>query len=416
MDVELVSIGDELLLGFTVDTNTAHFARAAADHGIQVVRRSTVGDDADAITSVVRDALARTGAVITSGGLGPTADDRTKPTLAALFGRAMRFDDAIWESLRARWKARGWPGEIPATNREQAMVPEGATVLPNAHGSAPGIWLEDAEGRWVAMLPGVPREFLGMMRDTLLPRLAARGAGGTVIRSHTLRTQGIAESALAEMLGELAKDPLGVPLAFMPGYEGVDLRLTVRGVSPAVADERLAAAAEALRARVGKWVYGEGDEDLATLVLDRLRARGMRIAVAESCTGGMLGMRLTAIPGSSDRFAGGVIAYDNAVKVRELGVREATLAAVGAVSEEVAREMATGVRERFGVEVGVSITGVAGPGGGTPEKPVGTFCVAVDVQGEVRSLRTAGVGDRHEIRQRASQGALSLVRRVLARE
>lgn len=416
MDVELVSIGDELLLGFTVDTNTAHFARAAADHGIQVVRRSTVGDDADAITSVVRDALARTGAVITCGGLGPTADDRTKPTLAALFGRTMRFDDAIWESLRARWKARGWPGEIPETNREQAMVPEGATVLPNAHGSAPGIWLEDAEGRWVAMLPGVPREFLGMMRDTLLPRLAARGAGGTVIRSRTLRTQGIAESALAETLGELAKDPLGVPLAFMPGYEGVDLRLTVRGVSPAVADERLAAAAEALRARVGKWVYGEGDEDLATLVLDRLRARGMRIAVAESCTGGMLGMRLTAIPGASDRFVGGVIAYDNAVKVRELGVREATLEAVGAVSEEVAREMASGVRARFGVEVGVSITGVAGPGGGTPEKPVGTFCVAVDVQGEVRSLRTAGVGDRHEIRQRATQGALSLVRRVLARE
>lgn len=416
MDVELVSIGDELLLGFTVDTNTAHFARAAADHGIQVVRRSTVGDDADAITSVVRDALARTGAVITCGGLGPTADDRTKPTLAALFGRTMRFDDAIWESLRARWKARGWPGEIPETNREQAMVPEGATVLPNAHGSAPGIWLEDAEGRWVAMLPGVPREFLGMMRDTLLPRLAARGAGGTVIRSRTLRTQGIAESALAETLGELAKDPLGVPLAFMPGYEGVDLRLTVRGVSPAVADERLAAAAEALRARVGKWVYGEGDEDLATLVLDRLRARGMRIAVAESCTGGMLGMRLTAIPGASDRFVGGVIAYDNAVKVRELGVREATLEAVGAVSEEVAREMASGVRARFGVEVGVSITGVAGPGGGTPEKPVGTFCVAVDVQGEVRSLRTAGVGDRHEIRQRASQGALSLLRRVLARE
>lgn len=416
MDVELVSIGDELLLGFTVDTNTAHFARAAADHGIQVVRRSTVGDDAVTITDVVRDALARTGAVITSGGLGPTADDLTKPTLAALFGRGMRFDDAIWESLRARWKARGFPGEIPETNREQAMVPEGATVLPNAHGSAPGIWLEDPEGRWVAMLPGVPREFLGMMRDTLLPRLAARGAGGTVIRSLTLRTQGIAESALAEMLGELAKEPQGVPLAFMPGYEGVDLRLTVRGLGPALADERLAAAAEALRVRVGKWVYGEGDADLATLVLDQLRARGMRIAVAESCTGGMLGMRLTAIPGSSDRFVGGVIAYDNAVKVRELGVRDATLEAVGAVSEEVAREMASGVRARFGVEVGVSITGVAGPGGGTPEKPVGTFCLAVDVQGEVRSLRSAGVGDRHEVRQRASQAALSLVRRVLARE
>ena len=413
MDVELVSIGDELLLGYTIDTNAAFFARQAAALGIRVVRRATVGDGADEIAAGVREALERTGAVITSGGLGPTADDLTKPSIAALFGRGMFLDESILESLKARWKARGWPGELPVANRAQAMIPEGATILQNDHGSAPGIWLEDERRRWVAMLPGVPREFRGMTGDTLLPRIVARGATGTVIRSLTLRTTGIAESAVADALGALAKDPLGVSLAYLPGWEGVDLRLTVRDVPPDVATERLAAAERAVREKVGRWVYGVDDTDLSALVLDALRTRAMQIAVAESCTGGMLGMRLTAVPGSSDVVQGGIIAYDNAVKVRDLGVSEATLVAHGAVSEETARAMASGVRTRMGVDVGVSITGVAGPGGGTPEKPVGTFCVGVDVRGEVRSLRTSGVGDRHEIRQRATQAALSLVRKAL---
>ncbi len=413
MDVELVSIGDELLLGYTIDTNAAFFARQAAALGIRVVRRATVGDGADEIASGVREALERTGAVITSGGLGPTADDLTKPSIAALFGRSMLLDESIVDALKARWKARGWPGELPAANRAQAMIPEGATILQNNHGSAPGIWLEDERGRWVAMLPGVPREFRGMTSDTLLPRIVALGATGTVVRSLTLRTTGIAESAVADALGALAKDPLGVSLAYLPGWEGVDLRLTVRDVPPEVATNRLGAAEAALREIVGRWVYGVDEADLSVLVLDALRARAMQIAVAESCTGGMLGMRLTAIPGSSDVVQGGVIAYDNAVKVRDLGVSESTLAAHGAVSEETARAMASGVRTRMGVDVGVSVTGVAGPGGGSPEKPVGTFCVAVDVRGEVRSLRTSGVGDRHEIRQRATQAALSLVRKAL---
>ena len=416
MDVELVSIGDELLLGYTIDTNAAFFAREAAALGIRVVRRSTVGDGAEQIASGVREALARTGAVITSGGLGPTADDLTKPSIAAIFGRGMYRDETIVESLRARWKARGWPGELPEANKNQAMIPEGATILVNRHGSAPGIWLEDAERRWVAMLPGVPREFRGMTRDELLPRLQGMGAGGTVIRSRTLRTTGIAESAVADALGEYAKAPAGASLAYLPGWEGVDLRLTVRNVPAAEAETTLAAAATAVRSKVGRWVYGEDDADLALLVLEALRAQGLRIAVAESCTGGMLGMRLTAIPGSSDVVLGGVIAYDNAVKLAQLGVREATIAAHGAVSEETAREMAAGVRERLRAGVGVSITGVAGPGGGTPEKPVGTYCVAVDVAGQVRSFRTVSVGDRHEIRQRATQAALGLVRRALAGE
>lgn len=416
MNVELVSIGNELLLGYTIDTNAAYFAREAAAHGIRVVRRATVGDGAEEIADAVREGLARTGAVITSGGLGPTADDLTKPIIAELFGRGMTLDEDILEALKKRWKARGWPGELPLANRSQAMIPQGATVIRNDFGSAPGIWLEDSDGRWVAMLPGVPSEFRGMSREQLLPTLVARigtAKAGLVVRSRTLRTTGIAESAMADKLGVLAKDPLGVRLAYLPGWEGVDLRVTVWDEPADVAGRLIDEAEQALRAVVGQWIYGTEDADLAALILDALRARQMRIAVAESCTGGMLGMRLTAVPGSSDVVEGGTIAYANAVKVRELGVREETLMTHGAVSEETAREMASGVRARFGVDVGVSITGVAGPGGGTPEKPVGTFCVAVDVRGEVRSVRTSGVGDRHEVRQRATQAALNLVRRAI---
>jgi nicotinamide-nucleotide amidase len=328
----------------------------------------------------------------------------------------MVLDESILDSLNARWKARGWPGELPAANRSQAMIPEGAEIITNDHGSAPGIWLTDDAGRWVAMLPGVPREFRGMAREQLLPRIVAHQGtegAGLVVRSRTLRTNGIAESALADVVGDMRTELAAVQLAYLPGWEGVDLRITVYDQPAAVAQTLLDRAEAALRQRVGKWMYGTEDDDLATLVLMALRAKGMKIGVAESCTGGMLGMRLTAIPGSSDVVDGGVIAYHNDVKVNQLGVREETLVAHGAVSEETAREMASGLRAKFGVDIAVSITGIAGPGGGTPEKPVGTFCVGVDVRGNVRSIRTAAVGDRHEVRQRASQAALNLVRRAL---
>jgi nicotinamide-nucleotide amidase len=415
MDVELVSIGTELLLGYTIDTNSAFFARQAAGQGIRVVRRVTVGDGPEEIAEAVREALERTGAVITSGGLGPTADDLTKPSIAAIFGRGMRLDEGIVEDLKARWQKRGWPGELPAANLQQAMIPEGCEIIRNDHGSAPGIWLEDERGRWCAMLPGVPREFKGMSREQLIPKLVAKrgDAAALVVRSRTLRTTGIAESKLADEMGELAKDPHGTRLAYLPGWEGVDLRLSVWDEPEARANELLATAEAAIRTKLAHWIYGSEEDDLADLVLQALRAKGMKIAVAESCTGGMLGMRLTAIAGSSDVVDGGTIAYANAVKMRELGVQESTLVAHGAVSEETAREMASGVRTRFGVDVGVSITGIAGPGGGTPDKPVGTYCCAVDVRGVVRSFRTTSVGDRHEIRQRSAQAALNLVRKAL---
>ncbi len=414
--LEVVTIGDELLLGFTIDTNAAHLARELGADGYRIARRATCGDDATQIAEAVRDALERTGAVITTGGLGPTSDDNTKASIAAIFGRPMRFDEGIWARLVEMWKSRGWPGEVPESNKLQAMIPEGAEVLANRHGSAPGIWLDDDHGRWVAMLPGVPREMRGMLAHTLRPRHAVwrGGAVGTVIRSRTVRTTGISESALHDQLTDVRRQVQGLPLAFLPGWEGVDLRVTARGLSAGTADTTLDAASAELRARIGDGVYGEGDADLAAVVLDLLRARGWTVAVAESCTGGMLGMRLTAIPGSSDAMLGGTIAYRNDVKVRELGVAQAELDAHGAVSEPVVRQMARGVRERFGAQVGLAITGVAGPGGGSPEKPVGTVWVAIDTPDGVRAVMPRMVGDRDEIRRRATQAVLNLLRKSLA--
>ena len=412
MRIESIAIGDELLLGFTIDTNHAYLARELAAKGISVVRRTTVGDDAEHIADAVRDALERTGGVITTGGLGPTSDDRTKESIAAVFGRAMRLDEDIVAALEKRWRDRGWPGSLPAANRRQALIPEGARILVNRHGSAPGIWLEDEQGRWVAMLPGVPREMRGMLADELGPLLEPRAAGAGVVRSRTLRTTGIAESALADLLGDSASGFPGVSLAYLPGHDGTDLRLTTSGTADEV-EVRLADCAHALRSRADRWIYGEEATDVAEVVLQRARSQGARIAVAESCTGGLLGARLTAVPGSSDVFVGGVIAYDNSVKREQLGVPDAELRDHGAVSEAVVRRMAAGARERFGVDLGIAITGVAGPGGGTPEKPVGTVWIAADIRGTIFARRLNLIGDRDEIRQRAAQAALDLARRIL---
>jgi len=264
------------------------------------------------------------------------------------------------------------------------------------------------------MLPGVPREMRGMLADVLLPRILARaGTAASVVRSRTVRTTGIAESALAERLGDLARAVDGLPVASLPGVDGTDLRITARGPA-ADADRVLEGAVAKLRERAGRHVYGVDDAELPALVLDACRARGLRIAVAESCTGGLLGARLTAIAGSSDVVLGGVIAYANSVKESLLDVSADLLREHGAVSEPVARAMATGARARTGAEIGIGITGIAGPGGGTAAKPVGTVWVAVDLAGELHALHSVYWGNREEIRHRATQAALDIVRRALA--
>ena len=415
MKIEIVTIGDELLLGFTIDTNAAWLARELAAVGVEITHRATVGDNAPDIAAAVAQAIERTGSVITTGGLGPTADDRTKAAIAGLFGRELYRDEATVQSMKERWSKLKRTGRFPESNIAQAMIPVGAAILPNRHGTAPGVWLEDNRGRWVAMVPGVPREMRGLFADELLPRISALASsrwGLSVVRSRTLRTTGVAESALADQLGELARSVDGMGVAFLPGVDGVDMRLTIRDLAPDEADERLERGIMKLRAAAGRYVYGEGEQDLAAVVLDLCKSAGVSIAVAESCTGGMVGQRLTAVPGASDVFLGGVIAYDNSVKRDLLNVSESDLARHGAVSGEVALAMARGVRERVDAGIAIGITGVAGPGGGTDEKPVGMVWVALAGVGETsRCLRLFGT--REEIRQRAAQAALDMVRRAL---
>jgi nicotinamide-nucleotide amidase len=410
VNAEIVAIGDELVLGFTVDTNGPHLARSLGELGATVARRTLVGDDHQAIVSAVRESLERCGAVITTGGLGPTSDDITRSAVAEVFGRALEVDAAHLEWMHQRWKQR-FDTDLPESNAAQALVPVGATVLRNAHGSAPGLWLEDERG-WVAMLPGVPRELRGMAADTLVPRLADRFTGGSPVASVTLRTTGIPESALSDIVRSAGIDLQSLSLSYLPGVEGVDLRLTTRGLSRDEAGRRLEAVAAALRSIVGESVYGEGSTDLPSVVVDQCRARGLTLAVAESCTGGMLGERITAISGSSDVFLGGVIAYSNDVKTGQLGVPGRLLEEHGAVSERVALAMAAAVRSSTGASIGISITGVAGPDGGTVEKPVGTVWFAVDMAGEPPATVLLRLwGDRAEIRFRATQAALEHVRR-----
>ena len=419
LQVELITIGDELLLGFTIDTNAAHISRTLAASGVEVVRRTTVGDEADKIAVAVSEALERTGAVITTGGLGPTSDDLTKPAIAKIFSREMKLDEGMAARIEERWRARFPNSRFPATNRAQAEIPEGARILTNRHGTAPGIWLEDDRGRWVAMMPGVPREMRGMLADELLPAIKARAKGEeNAVLSGTLRTTGIAESAIADLLGpnflgEPGTELGSLPLAYLPGVAGVDLRVTVKGLPRAQAERMIRDAIVKLKSRVAAYAYGEDDADLAAVVLERCRASNLRLAVAESCTGGLLGERLTNIPGSSDVFLGGIVAYHNDVKRDLLGVRVGDMQRYGAVSEEIAVQMASGVREKLGADVGVSVTGIAGPGGGTSEKPVGLVWVAVD-GAEVKARRFHVGGDRAEIRQRAAQAALEMVRRALS--
>jgi nicotinamide-nucleotide amidase len=326
----------------------------------------------------------------------------------------MVLDEEHLAWMRDRWATR-WPERpMPEANVQQAMMPEGARKLENRHGSAPGILLEDERGRWVAMLPGVPREMRGMLADTLLPIVRERlGPVRRVVRSRTLRSTGIAESLVADRIASIAGGVGDVALAYLPNVDGVDLRVTVRDLPPDEADARLATAAARIRDVVGDAIYGEGDADLADVVLQACRARGLKLAVAESCTGGLLGARLTAIAGSSDVVRGGVISYDDAVKRALLGVPAEMLREHGAVSEPVARRMATGARERLEAGAALSITGVAGPGGGSESKPVGTVWIALDLEGAVEARLLRLWGDRDEIRRRSAQAALELLRRAL---
>lgn len=409
MDVEVVAIGTELLLGFTVDTNGAALGQALSAVGIRITRRTTVPDTPEAIRAAVVEALGRTGLVITTGGLGPTRDDLTREVVAGIYQWPLEFNEGIWQGLVERFRRMG--RNLASTNRVQAMVPSGATLLPNHWGTAPGLWLEGPPGL-VVVLPGVPREMRKLLEHEVIPRLAARGAG-KVIRSLVLRTTSLPESVVGERVGPLEASLEPLTVAYLPGLLGVDLRLTAWEVAPDEADRLLSAGAGTLRGVLGDHVYGEGEQDLASVVIDALRQRGMTLGLGESCTGGMIGARLTAIAGSSDVFAGSAVCYANSAKVALLGVDPALIEAEGAVSEAVAEAMARGAAARFKAGAAVGITGIAGPGGGSETKPVGTVCFGWAVGETVERARYVFPGNRQEIRERAAQYALHRLWRLL---
>ncbi len=409
-ELELVTIGTELLLGFTIDTNAAFIGQFLSARGIRISRRTSVGDDPAAIRDAVCEALGRTGTVLTTGGLGPTRDDISREVVARLLEMPLAFDASVWQALVERFARLG---RVPAeTNRTQAMVPTGGTVLTNRWGSAPGLWLASPRGL-VIMLPGVPAEMRKLLEHEVAPRLASHSTG-LVIRSATLRTTGVPESTLAERIASLEDELTPLGLAYLPGATGVDLRLTAWRLPTEEADARLRGGLDRLREVVGPCVYGEGDADLAATLLDLMRTKELHLALAESCTGGLVAGRLTEIPGSSDVVVGGMVAYANQAKIDLLQVPSEVIAKHGAVSAETAAAMARGAQARFGAEVAIAVTGVAGPGGGSPEKPVGTVWFAFAVGERVESVMARFVGSRSEIRARAVQAVLfGAWRRVL---
>jgi nicotinamide-nucleotide amidase len=415
MDLEVVTVGTELLLGFTLDGNTADIGRLLSPIGCNVVRSTSVADDEEAIRDAVLGGLSRTGTVVVTGGLGPTCDDITKKVVAGIFEAPLELDLGYLEKLEAKF-AKVRTGPMPSANKSQAEIPRGAKVLRNPRGTAPGLLLDGDPGMAI-LLPGVPVEMRGLMENEVVPLLRRQirtaHSRESVTRSCTIRTTGVSESQLAGDLSEVGQFPDYVTLSYLPGVDGVDLRLTIKNVSDSDATRSLERAKEIVLPRIGSRFYGLAPVTLAEVLINHLRDEQMRIAVAESCTGGMIGARLTTVAGASDVFAGGIICYENASKIRDLGVGGATLEEAGSVSEPVAREMADGVCRRFQTEVGVAVTGIAGPDGGTPEKPVGTVWMAARVGSTTRAVRRWFPGKRSEVRKRSAQGALDLVRGLL---
>ncbi|GMU66499.1 MAG: CinA-like protein [Acidobacteriota bacterium] len=409
MRAAVLAVGSELLSVDRLDTNSLRLAAVFERHGVELVGKAVVGDDETAIASELRSMAGRAGLVVVTGGLGPTADDVTREAVAAALGLELDDDPEVWAAIERRFASFG---RTPSpNNRRQARVPRGALVLANPRGSAPGLRLDLPEGA-IFLFPGVPYELDGMIERDLEPWLAER-SGGRGIERRTLRTAMRPESeidlALDPMYAEFGREWITVLAA--PG------EVKVQVVAAGTAEERrrrLDVMASRVRELLGDAVYGEGDQlRLEDVVGSLLAAGGRSIATAESCTGGLLAERLTRVPGSSGWFPGGVIAYSNAQKVDLLGVTESDLATHGAVSEVVARALAEGARRRFGTDFGVGVTGVAGPTGGTPEKPVGTVHLAVAAPAGTRHRPLRLLGDRERVRWQATQAALEMVRRSL---
>jgi nicotinamide-nucleotide amidase len=412
---EILAVGTELLALHRIDTNSLFLTGRLAELGITVRAKSVVGDDRHDLATQLRAALARAPLVITTGGLGPTDDDLTRDVAAEVLGRPQHERADVLRGVQERFARRGVP--MPDINRRQAQVPEGALVLDNPNGSAPGL-LFDLEGRMLVLLPGPPREMQPMFDTHVKPRLERVG-GRRVVRRRVLKVTGRSESQVEEISYPIysaigtADVPVSTTILASPGQ--IELHLSAIGGDPAGLDRVLETGVERLRAALEPAVFSTDGRSLEEVVGALLVDKGWRLAAAESCTGGMFTGRLTDVAGSSAWVAGGIVAYDNAVKLEQLGVSDRILAEHGAVSEPVAREMAASVRRLMHTEVGVGITGIAGPGGGSAEKPVGTVHIAVETPFGATARRFLFPGDREMVRRFSTSAALDMVRLAIPR-
>jgi nicotinamide-nucleotide amidase len=413
MRVAFLAIGDEIVGGLTVDTNSGFIAGELRAVGVEPIAGFSVRDEEDEIIRAFRQALQEAELVVSTGGLGPTSDDLTMACVARLAGREMVLHQPSLDWIVERFRMRGM--EMPPNNVKQAMFPQGAEIIPNPNGTAPGCICPievDGQTRHVACFPGVPRETRHMVAATLVPWVAARQTGRRFL-SRTFSTVGVAESKLDEMLaGAIRPDEARV--AFRASFPRMYVRLTVDGATGDDLEGRMDELEERVRERLGASIYAVGDEGLEETVGTLLRERGLTLALAESCTGGRVGDRITDVPGSSAYFLLGTATYSNQAKIGILGVSERTLAEHGAVSTQTAEEMAAGVRRISGADVGLSTTGIAGPGGGTEDKPVGTVCIGIAWEGGTWSRRyDLGTREREWIKATTAQLALDRLRRWL---
>lgn len=412
--VEIVTIGTEILLGHLLDTNSVYVASQLADHGVDVFAKHSVGDNADRLAAMLDDVLARADGAITTGGLGPTVDDLTKDAVGRAVGKPLVLHEPSLRAIEERFTFFGRP--MTENNRRQAYLPEGCVVLDNPHGTAPGFVALRDDGKFVACMPGVPREMKPMLDEKLVPWLVERFGLRSGIYTKTLHTVGIGESQLDSIVEDLFSTLENPKIAMLAHTGRVDVKVMAKASSRAEADAMIAPVAEELRRRIPSGYFGDDDVTLPGAIVAALRARGLTFGTAESCTGGQVADALVSVAGASDVFRGGVVAYDNAVKAALLDVPQETLDRFGAVSEETAVAMARGAAARLHADVVISTTGIAGPSGGSPEKPVGLVWFALAFGDEVEAKRLTFPGERADVRERATTAALSLVWRRLERE
>ena len=406
MNAELIAVGTEILLGDIVNTDAQVISQGLSELGINVFYQTVVGDNPARLRHVVETARDRADIIITTGGLGPTLDDLTKETLATVFGKKMALHQPSLDRIKGFFQTIG--REMTPNNEKQAWLPEGCTVFTNEWGTAPGCAFE-AYGKHVLMLPGPPRECNPMWKECAMPYLY-KLAGGCIV-SRNIRVFGLGESNMEAILHDMMEQSKNPTIAPYAKTSECFARVTAKADTPAECEKLLEPVVEKICGLLGEDVYGVDVDSLEQVVGDGLRQRGMTLAVAESCTGGLLSKRITDVPGCSDYYLGGVCSYANEVKMNLLGVKKETLDTLGAVSPEVAEQMAEGVAKALGADVGVGITGVAGPGGGTEEKPVGLVYISVWHKGQHFTRKMKAANGRDRIRMQAASTALDLIRR-----